>query len=220
MLGSAGLRGGHNSCRFASQRPDSVHFDGPDGGIAFPCTGDNAGFYCHVKFPFLFALSIFLAGPPSNPSLRGPCRFDPITGNPEIRYIYMSQSPSPSASRDLTLTMPGILRSLASLLFPSQLFTAISTRATGGYFEKFRKDSASHALWTSSYVRQHHSTRLRFARWNLGRVFDLDCGPRHQCRARGAKQLLNPVLVLAFVEGVLNYDLVHTDGSFWMYRSR
>jgi hypothetical protein len=30
---------------------------------------------------------------------------------------------------------------------------------------------------------------------------------------------LNPILVLAFVEEVLNYKMVHTNGSVWMYRS-
>ncbi|KAJ6581097.1 hypothetical protein B0H19DRAFT_1113604 [Mycena capillaripes] len=31
--------------------------------------------------------------------------------------------------------------------------------------------------------------------------------------------VVNPALVLAFVEGELEYKLVHTNGSSWMYRS-
>jgi hypothetical protein len=32
-------------------------------------------------------------------------------------------------------------------------------------------------------------------------------------------KLMNPTLVLAFIEGVLGYKLVHTTGNTWMYRS-
>jgi hypothetical protein len=30
---------------------------------------------------------------------------------------------------------------------------------------------------------------------------------------------INPTIVLAFIEGVLGYQMVHTTGSHWIYRS-
>ncbi|KAJ7132238.1 hypothetical protein C8R44DRAFT_773504 [Mycena epipterygia] len=36
----------------------------------------------------------------------------------------------------------------------------------------------------------------------------------------GTTPPVNPALILAFVEGVLKYELVHTNGSSWMYRAR
>jgi len=30
---------------------------------------------------------------------------------------------------------------------------------------------------------------------------------------------VNPVIVIAFIEGILGYKMVYTDGSRWVYRS-
>ncbi|KAK0480677.1 hypothetical protein IW261DRAFT_1133701 [Armillaria novae-zelandiae] len=128
------------------------------------------------------------------------------------------------------MTSPEHLPLLASLREPSALFTS-----TAPYILTLSFPDGPHL--PSMIVNCSHEPTLKLLKTYLERwakadsmtltlvesnVFPrmTDClvGTFHDLAPERGVKIVNPTVILAFIEGVVGYHLVHTTGSYWMYR--